>query len=127
MKKIGFITTNKVFAQSLAALIKDSPDLQLEPYLLLDLRQAALDAEVLKIEVAVVEEVAGVAAEAETIRSLCQKLRRTVPGCQILLLVPPNDAVMYNRAMEVVADKLADDFIFCDASLDYLLTKLLAL
>lgn len=55
VKKIGFITTNKVLAQSLAAAVRSNPDLRLEPFLLLNPHQATLDADLAGIDIAVVD------------------------------------------------------------------------
>ena len=127
MKKIGIITKNKVLAQSLAFLIKNNPDLPFEPFVLLNLKQAAMDAEILKIDIAVVEMVAGTTKETEMILSLCTDLRRTGPGCQILLLVPQDNKEGRDMAMKAINAKVVDDYVFFDTSLDYLLAKLLAL
>ena len=127
MKKIGFITKNKVLAQSLASLIKSNRDLPLEPYVMLNLEQAAIDAEVFEIDVAVVEMVEEAAAETGTVISLCNELRKTSPDCQILLLVPQDVKRIRDEAMKAVNTRAVDDYVFQDTSLDYLLAKLLAL
>ncbi|MDR2687617.1 MAG: hypothetical protein LBB75_07680 [Oscillospiraceae bacterium] len=120
MKRIGFVTANKVLAQSLAATIESRPEWELEPCLLLNPGQAALDAEVLRLD-AVVIDVADMAPD-ET-DALCRTLRRTA-GCQLLLLAPKTGRRM---AVGAVRNRTADDFIFCDTSLDYLLAKLAAI
>jgi len=118
MKRIGFVTTNKVLAQSLAATVKSRPAWGFEPFLLLDPGQAALDAQILRLDAAVVD-VADAALEGS-----CETLRRVVPGCRLLLLVPRNGRRYAIKAMQ---SKAADDFVFYDASLDYLLAKLAAI
>lgn len=127
MKNIGFITTNKVLAQSLAILIKSNPDLELEPFLMLNLGQAALDAEIMGIDIAVVEVIAGMSNGDGAIWTLCNTLRRTVPNCQILLLVQQDDPALQDKVLEAIKNKSVDDFVFCDSSLDYLLAKLLTI
>ena len=118
MKKIGFVTTNRVLAQSLAAVINSRPDWEFDPYLLLDPQQAALDAKVLGIDAAVVD----MAGEGN-----CEALRRAVPGCWLLLLVPQGDQAGREAALRAIDSKAADDFVFCDTSLDYLVAKLAAI
>jgi len=118
MKKIGFVTTNKVLAQSLAAAVESRPDWEIEPYLLLDPGQAALDAQVLRLDAAVVD-VADAALEGSL-----EALRSAVPGCQLLLLVPKTGRGMAIRA---VKNKAADDFVFYDTSLHYLFAKMAAI
>ena len=127
MKRIGFITKNKVLAQSLATLIKNNPDLEFEPFIMLNFRQAALDAELLKIDVAVVEMIAGSKKEFGITLSLCEELRQAVPECTVLLLIPQDDKEGRDMAMTATERKAIDDYMFLDSSLDYLLAKLLAL
>ena len=130
MKKIGFITTNRVLAQSLTAIVNDCSELEAEPFILLDPRQVPLDAEVLKIDVAVVDisMEAGASDESDMAwPSLCDSLRSTVPGCMILLLVPQGNVKQRYAAIKAVRNNAADDFVFSDLSLDYLFAKLMVL
>lgn len=124
MKKIGFITTNKVLAESLAAAVKGNPHLGFEPFVLLDPRQASLDVEVLKIDVAVVDVIDGAAKETETVLALCKKLRAIAPGCRLLLLVAQDGETGRRVAIGAMKSKAADDFVFYDTSLQYLFAKL---
>lgn len=127
MKRIGFITKNKVFAQSLAPQIRNNPDLGYEPFLLLNLGQAALDAEVLKIDFAVIDTIAETAKEIEMVLDLCKELRKAAVGCRILLLVSQDSREGCDLAMKSLKDKIIDDFVFYDESLEYLLAKLSSL
>ena len=127
MKIIGFITTNKVLAQSLTASVEKYPDLEMKVHLLLNPHQAVLDAEVLKIDAAIVDVAAGNPKQTSAVRQICEDLHRAVPGCRILLLVPQDITEARDIAMEAVLQKAANDYVFYDVSLDYLLTKLLAL
>ena len=126
-KKIGFITTNRVLAQSLVAAIKHYPDLAFDSFLLLDGGQAVLDAEILNIDVAVIDVIEGATDETRTISALCGALRRVTPSCRLLLLLSQDDRAGRDMAIEAVKSKTADDFVFYDTSLDYLLAKLIAL
>ena len=126
MKKIGLITKNKVLAQSLSLLIKNNLDLPFEPYILLSPGQAAVDAEIFGIDIAVIEMNAEASEEAE-VTSLYKELRKTNPDRQILLLVPQDSKCSRDIAMTAVNSKAVDDYVFLDTSLDYLLAKLLAL
>ncbi|MDR0490685.1 MAG: hypothetical protein LBH28_05510 [Oscillospiraceae bacterium] len=127
MKKIGFITKNKVLSQSLATITKNYPELEVEPFIMLDPHQAPAYAEALKIDVAVVDMAAYASEESGAVWSLCETLRQTLPGCQILLLVSGDDKTGRDAAMTAAKEKIADDFVFDDSSLDYLFTKLLTL
>jgi hypothetical protein len=127
MKQIGFVTKNKVLAQSLAAFVKNSPHPEFEPFLLLNPQQAAIDADVLKIDIAVVEMIAGTKDETGAVLELCKELRHTVPDCQILLFIPQDNKVGRDTGMKAVRDKIVDDYVFFDNSLNYLVAKLLAM
>lgn len=126
MKRIGFITTNKVLAQSLAASMNNNPELGFEPFLLLNPHQTSLDAEVLKIDVAVIDMIDNAKKETGTILSLCKKLRDAVPTCCLLLFVSQDDRNGRKMAINAMKSKVADDFVFYDTSLDYLFAKLSA-
>ncbi len=127
MRKIGFITTNKVLAQSLAASMKHNPNLRLEPFLLLNFDQAILDAEVLGIDIAVVDVIDGASKETKTVLAFCNNLRKTVVGCRLLLLVSQDDQKGRQMAIHAVKSNAADDFVFYDTSLEYLFAKVAAL
>jgi hypothetical protein len=127
MKKIGFITTNKVLAQSLAAAVRNNPDLRLEPFLLLNPHQAALNADLVRIDTAVVDVMDVTPKETETALSICKKLRQTVPGCRLLLLVSQDNKKGRKMAIDAIKSRAADDFVFYDTSLEYLFAKLEAL
>jgi len=120
MKKIGFITTNRVLAQGFAAAAEHLPNWEFETHLLLDPGQAAVDAEVLLLDAAVID--AADAAPNE-VTVLCQTLRQAA-DCRLLLLVPKAGRGAAIRALE---NRTVDDFVFYDASLDYLFAKLAAI
>jgi len=127
VKRIGFITKNRVLAQSLASLIKNNLDLPFEPYVFQNFEQAAIDAEVFNIDVAVIETVADDHVESGAALLLCGNIRKTSPNCQILLLVHQENKYSRDEAMKAINAKSADDYVFLDTSLDYLLAKLLVL
>lgn len=126
MKRIGFITTNKVLAQSLAAAVASKPGLGFQPFLLLNPQQAALDAELLGIDVAVVDVIDGASAQAEAVLSFCRGLRNKLDGCRLLLLVSQADKAGRALVVDAMKRKAADDFVFYDTSLEYLFAKLAA-
>jgi hypothetical protein len=126
MKKIGFITANRVLAQSLAAAVRNSPDLKMEPFLLLNSHQAALDADLARIDIAVIDVMDVTSKETETALSLCEKMRQTISGCRLLLLVSSDNEKGCKMAIGAVKSKTADDFVFYDTPLEYLLAKLAA-
>lgn len=126
MKKVGLVTTNKVLAQSLAATIRNHPQLDFAPFLLLNPQQAALDAEMLKLDAAVVDVIDGAEKKAEKVLFFCEKLRKTLSCCRILLLVSQDDTAGRSMAINATKSKVADDFVFYNTSLEYLFAKLAA-
>ena len=127
MKRLGLITKNKVFAQSLSLVIKNNLDLPFEPYVLHSFKQASVDAEILGIDVAVIEMVAENPAGTPDGLLLCNEMRRTNPDCRILLLISPDHKHNRDTAIRAANIKAVDDYVFLDTSLDYLFAKLLAL
>ena len=65
-------------------------------------------------------------ADMERAVELCRSLRRDEQAVRILLLVRPEQAVVRKVAVETKNAGLADDFVFYDSSLSYLLAKLAA-
>lgn len=127
MKKIGFITTNKMFAQSFATSIKAQSESEFSPFLLLNPQQARLDIEVMGIDIAVVDIVEIACKDLGTLSTFCNQLRIARPNMRILLLASQDDSVDRRLAMSVVKNGDADDFVFYDTSLDYLFAKLSAI
>ena len=125
-KNIGFITTNKVFAQSFAATMGARRELEYNLYLFLNPHQAAVDAEIMKTDIAVVDVVNESSKSPETFLSFCEKLRKDMPECHILLIVSQEDKQGCETVIRAVKDKIADDFVFYDNSLEYLFAKLAA-
>jgi len=126
MKNIGFISTSKVFAQSFAAIIKERADLEFKLFLLLNPRQALIDAEIMQIDVAVIDITDNASRNSENLTHFCEELRKNILGCHILLLVSQEDKADCKMAIDAVKNKIADDFVFYNASLEYLLAKLAA-
>lgn len=131
MKKVALITTNKILAQSLAAAIKARPDLKFDIFLLLNSNQALLDAEIFEIDVALIDAALLFAMDSDTkVReiplSFCEELHNSLPNCHLLMLVSQDDMDSRQMATEAKGKKIVDDFVFYDASLDYLFAKLAA-
>ena len=127
MKKIGFIMTNKVLAQSLITIMKNYPELEVEPFMFLNPRQAPVDVEVSKIDVAILDVGKEVLDESGAVSPFCETLRASLPDCRILLFVSQDDERARAAAVAAIREKTADDFLFYDSSLDYLFAKVLAL
>ena len=59
--------------------------------------------------------------------SLCERMRMETPECRALLLCPEQDAPGVSMAMEAKRDGRIDDFLFYNATTDYITSKLLAM
>lgn len=131
MKKIALITTNKILAQSLDSAMKSMSNLDFQLFLLLNPNQALLDAEVLEIDVALIDmgliDVVGNNEKIETILSLCERLHNNIPNANLLLLVSQDDLANRKIAIEAKKKNTVDDYVFYDASLKYLFAKVQAL
>lgn len=126
MKKIALITTNKILAESLNSAIKTIPNLKFELTLLLNSSQALLDAQILEIDVALIDmsfmnyNLSGIEMEL----SFYEKLNKSLPNCHLLLLVSQGDKANRKIATEAKRKKIVDDYVFYDSSLKYLIAKL---
>ena len=58
---------------------------------------------------------------------ICRSMRRKEQNVKILLLVRPEQSVVRKVAVDTKNTELADDFVFYDSSLTYLIAKLEAL
>ena len=131
MKKIALITSNKILAQSFESAIKTLTDEEYEIFLLLNTKQALLDAEIFQIDVALIDislfdfmdyDKKG----KETAILFCEDLHKSLPNCHLLLLVSQDDNKNRNMAIEAKKNRIIDDYVFYDASLKYLFAKLAA-
>lgn len=127
MRNIGFITKNKVLAQSLAVRLRESPDLGYELFLLNKPGQVLLEAEMLKIDLSIIEVTAESHQGHVSTVSLCEGLRRATSGCRIVLLITKADIVSRDVAVDAKKRGIVDDFVFTDESLQYLLANLSSL
>ena len=127
MKKIAFITKNRIFAQSLAMLIEKYTDLEFDVHILHNQQQAILDAQVLSIDVAVLELFSHASEQIELVLGICKGLRESLPSCRLLLIAPQDNDDVRRLAVSSVESNAVDDFVFYDVSLDYLLAKLLSM
>ncbi len=127
MKKIGIITTNRIFAQSLCEALLNSYNNIFQPYLLLNPDQVLLDVDILEIDVAVIVAMDGDRANASLKVTTCRNMRNQCPNLRIIWLVSQEDEKSRLLAMEALHSKVIDDFVFYDTTLQYLFAKLDAL
>lgn len=129
MKKIALITTNKILTESLNSAIKSIPDLKLDLIPLLNPKQALLDAEILQIDIAMIDMSFTDAIDynlpgKEKALLFYKEIIKILPSCHILLLVSQEDKASREIAVQAKIKKLVDDYMFYDSSLKYLIAKL---
>ena len=56
---------------------------------------------------------------------LCDRIRKGAPGCRLLLLCPEQNEMSVSAAGEAMRNGRIDDFLFYDASIEFLVSKLL--
>ena len=124
MKTVLFISSNKMLGQGLSEAIRAKPELDFLWAAQLNYPQAAVGVDIFHADVVILD----IVDQAETERAveLCRSLRRDEQAVRILLLVRPEQAVVRKMAVETKNAGLADDFVFYDSSLSYLLAKLAA-
>jgi len=124
MRKIMLVSEHRIFAQSLAAAMKTRSELCFEPYLLSNMGQAALDAEVLRADVVIMDISDARDKSCGYFIALCNKLREVLPACRLILLLPHDDGKCRQMAIDAAQNSMIDDFIYNNASLDYFFAKI---
>lgn len=126
MKKIGLITNNKILAESLDVTVKSMLHLSFDFFLFLNPKQAILDAEIFKIDVALIDVIDRKDKNQDETLFFCKSLNDKLPDCQILLLISQDDLESRKMVTKLKRNDIIDDFVFYDSSLKYLLAKLSA-
>lgn len=125
MKTVLFISSNKMLGQGLSAAIQSKPELDFLWAAQLNYPQAIVGVDIFHADVVVLDIVDQV--DMELAVQICRSMRRNEQDVKILLLVRPEQAIVRKVAVDTKNAGLADDFVFYDNSLIYLLAKLEAL
>ena len=125
MKTVLFISSNKMLGQGLSAAIRSNPERGFLWAAQVNYPQAVVGADIFHADVVILDIVDQ--EDMERAGEVCRSLRRDEQGVKILLLVRQGQAVMRKVAVDTKNSGLADDFVFYDSSLTYLLAKLEAL
>ena len=59
--------------------------------------------------------------------NLCARFRMNLPECKILFLCPEQNKENISKAIAAKQNKIIDDFIFYDTSLEYLVSKVFSI
>lgn len=125
MKTVLFISSNKMLGQGLSAAIQSKPELDFLWAAQFNYPQAIVGVDIFRADVVVLDIVDQV--DMELAVQICRSMRRNEQDIKILLLVRPEQAIVRKVAVDTKNAGLADDFVFYDSSLTYLLAKLEAL
>ena len=124
MKTVLFISSNKVLGQGLSAAIHAKPELDFLWAAQLHYPQAVVGIDIFHADVVILD--IADQADMEQAVDICRSIRQNEQDIKILFLVRPEQAVVRKVAVEAKNVGLADDFVFYDSSLTYLLAKLAA-
>lgn len=125
MKTLLFISSNKMLGQGLSAAIQSKSELDFLWAAQLNYPQAIVGVDIFHADVVILDVVDQV--DVELAVEICRSIRQNEQNIKILLLVRPEQAVVRKVAVDTKNAGLADDFVFYDSSLTYLLAKLEAL
>ena len=124
MKTVLFISSNKMLGQGLSAAFQSKPELDFLWAAQLNYSQAVVGIDIFHADVLIMD--IADQADMEQAVDICRSIRQNEQDIKILFLVRPEQAVVRKVAVEAKNVGLADDFVFYDSSLTYLLAKLAA-
>ena len=124
MKTVLFISSNKMLGQGLSAAFQSKLELDFLWAAQLNYPQAVVGIDIFHADVVILD--IADQADMEQAVDICRSIRQNEQDIKILFLVRPEQAVVRKVAVEAKNVGLADDFVFYDSSLTYLLAKLAA-
>lgn len=125
MKRVLFISSNKMLGQGLSAAFQSKSELDFLWSAQLNYPQAVVGIDIFHADVMILD--VADQADVEQAVEICRSIRNNKQNAKILLLVRPEQAIVRKVAVDAKNTGLADDFVFYDSSLTYLLAKLEAL
>ena len=125
MKTVSFISRRRIMTQGLEAAIAARPLLGLKILPMIPPQNVCTDIQVYGPDLIMIDVTADM--QQETLFALCRQLRGSLAGSRLFLLIAEDNAYYRNLSVRAKQSGLADDFVFYDNSMDYLLAKLSAL
>ena len=122
MRTVLLLSALRPFAQILTQKLRD----ELNTKLLHKTDYAGAENEIASYgaDVALIEIAESGKYDAVYCLALCATLRENAPGCKILLLCPEQDEAAVEAAVQGRRDGCIDDFLFCNATVDYITAKI---
>lgn len=125
MKHVLLFMRRKVLSSALSRLAKEKN--QLRFFTETNPANLLIAAKSHRVEIAVIEAAESGEFSVHDSLRLCDEIRRGLPGCKLLLLCSENSEESKRLAISAKQEGHIDDFIFYDTSIDYLMSKLLAM
>ena len=125
MKTAVLVMKRASLAQGLMKKLRADFELQLfyEP----DYASADLAVHRHRADAALLEITESDVCDADYCLGLCGWLREVTPWCRLLIMCPETDSEAVHKVIKARRKHLIDDFVFYDASMDYIVTVLRAL
>ena len=124
MQTVILLMWRQPVAQRLMMKLREEPDIQL--VYISDYKKAEADILMNKSGVILIEAAEAGEGDVSDCLVFCVRLRKITPDFKLLLLCPATDEKGIASAVDAMRSGLIDDFIFSDASIDYLTTKLMS-
>lgn len=125
MKKLLFISTNKILGQSLSSVIRSNLENGFEWTTQLNYVQAIVGIDIIRADMVIFDIVDQI--DMNHAVEICRLLRERYAKIKILFLVRPEQDVIRNKSIAAQNTGLINNFVFYDNSMNYLLAKLAAL
>lgn len=125
MKTVLFISSNKMLGQGVSAAIQSRSELDFLWAAQLNYSQAIVGVDIFHADVVILDIVDQ--ENMEQAVQICRSIRGNEQNVKIFLLVRQEQAIVRKVAVDTKNAGMADDFVFYDSSLTYLLAKLEAL
>jgi len=115
----------RAIAESLFARLNIRPGIQLhfEP----DYTRAELCIKKYNAEVALIEAAESGVHDVSQCLEICEKVRKETEYCKLILMCPDKDEEAVAQTVNAMQDGRIDDFIFYEASFDYISSKILTM
>ena len=125
MPNVVLIMQRKAIAQGLMIRLRDSPDINLiyEP----DYNNADMAINSTNAKAALIEVAESGPYDVGYCLELCKKLRENKPECKLILMCSEQEENCVKQVVDAKGDKLIDDFVFYDVTIDYLASKLISI
>ena len=125
MRTAALIMKRKIMAQALISKIAAAGEVNIFSQLNYELAETMIISK--NADTAVIEAAEDGEYNIVYCLKLCERLRKSMPKCKILLLCPEQNKADVSRAIAAKQNGIIDDFVFYDTGLEYLVSKMLSI